>query len=481
MREHQHLFIGGDWVRPSGAATVDVVSPHTEEVVGRVPDGSPRDIDRAVAAARAAFDAGPWPRMDAAERAVVVQRVAALYTNRVTEMAALIAEEMGCPVYPPAQSAIAAETWRYYAELGTTLQEEEGRAGIFGAVTVRREPVGVVAAIVPWNGPQIITAGKLAAALLAGCTAVLKPAPEAALDAYLLADIIQAAGVPPGVVNIVAAGAVTGEYLVQHPGVDMVAFTGSTAVGRRIGAICGGRLRPHTLELGGKSAAVILDDADLTTTMARLKVAALVNNGQTCVAQTRILASRSRYDEVVAALADTVAAMRVGDPADPATELGPLATSAQRDRVDRYVELGRQEGAKPVIGAATPPYARGWYVTPTVFANVDNRMRIAREEIFGPVLCVIPYETEADAVRIADDSDYGLAGSVWTADPERGMDIARRVRAGTYGVNTYAVEVSAPFGGYKHSGVGRELGPEGLAAYQQYKSIVHGPAGKATA
>jgi betaine-aldehyde dehydrogenase len=481
MHVHQHLYIGGDWVRPSGTATVDVVSPHTEEVVGRVPDGSPQDIDRAVASARTAFDAGPWPRMDAGARATVVRRVAASYADRVTEMAALIAAEMGCPVSPPAQSAIAAETWRYYAELGATLQDEERRAGMFGGVTVRREPVGVVAAIVPWNGPQIITAGKVAAALVAGCTVVLKPAPETPLDSYLLADILEAAGVPPGVVNIVAAGAGTGEHLVRHPGVDMVAFTGSTAVGRRIGAICGERLRPHTLELGGKSAAIILDDADLTATMARLKVAALVNNGQTCVAQTRILASRSRYDEVVAALADTVTAMRIGDPADPTTELGPLATSAQRERVDRYVEQGRQEGAKPVIGGTTRPYARGWYVTPTVFANVDNRMRIAREEIFGPVLCVIPYETEEDAIRIADDSNYGLAGSVWTADLARGMNVARRVRAGTYGVNTYAVEVSAPFGGYKDSGVGRELGPEGLAAYQQHKSIVHGPAAETTA
>jgi betaine-aldehyde dehydrogenase len=277
--------------------------------------------------------------------------------------------------------------------------------------------------------------------------------------------------VPKGVVSIVAAGRETGEHLVRHPGVDKVAFTGSTAAGRKIGAICGEQLKRCTLELGGKSAAIICDDADLDATMGWLKMASLMNNGQACVAQTRILASRGRYDEVLGALTETVRGMRVGDPADPATEIGPLVAERQRERVENYIRIGQDEGAKVALGGSGRPYDRGWYVTPTVFAGVTNDMRIAREEIFGPVLSVIPYEDEADAVRIANDSDYGLAGTVWTADADRGLDIARRVRAGTYGVNTYMIESSSPFGGYKSSGVGRELGPEGLAAYLEYKSI----------
>jgi aldehyde dehydrogenase (NAD+) len=473
MRQHDKLFIGGDWVAPAGTGTIDVISPHTEEVVGRVPDGTAEDVDRAVAAAREAFDHGPWPRLTFAERAATIGRLAEIYAARQAEMAALITEEMGSPITfsTLAQAPQPLSMLQYYAEYGATFEQEEQRPGLFGPVTVRREPVGVVAAVVPWNVPQFVTMTKVAPALLAGCTIVLKPAPETPLDAYLLAEMAQEAGIPPGVLNIVAAGREVGEHLVSHRGVDKVAFTGSTAAGRRIGAICGEQLKRVSLELGGKSAAIFLDDADLQASMGMLAIAALMNNGQACVAQTRILASRNRYEEVVEAVAAMVTSQPVGDPADPATGIGPLVAKRQQERVEGYIKIGMDEGAKVVVGGLDRPHDRGWYVAPTVFAGVSNDMRIAREEIFGPVLAVIPYEDEADAVRIANDSDYGLAGTVWTADTEHGMDVARQVRTGTYGINCYMLGSNTPFGGYKASGIGRELGPEGLGGYLEYKSI----------
>lgn len=473
MRQHDTLYIGGEWVAPAGTGTIDVVSPHTEQVVGRVPDGTAADMDRAVAAAREAFDRGPWPRMTFAERAAVIGRLAELYAARQEEMAALITEEMGSPITfsQLAQAPQPLGMLQYYAELGKTFQQEEQRPGLFGPTTVRREPVGVVAAIVPWNVPQFVAMTKIAPALLAGCAIVLKPAPETPLDAYLLAEMAQEAGIPAGVLNIVPAGREAGEQLVSHPGVDKVAFTGSTAAGRRIAAICGEQLKRVSLELGGKSAAIVLDDADLASSMGMLALASLMNNGQACVAQTRILASRNRYDEVVEAVAAMVTSQPVGDPADPATGIGPLVARRQQERVEGYIRIGMEEGAKVVVGGLDRPYEQGWYVAPTVFAGVSNDMRIAREEIFGPVLAVIPYDDEADAVRIANDSDYGLAGTVWTADADHGMEVARQVRAGTYGVNCFMLESNAPFGGYKASGIGRELGPEGLNGYLEYKSI----------
>jgi betaine-aldehyde dehydrogenase len=477
MDSREYLYIGGARRLPSSDKTIDVVSPHTEQVIGRVPDGTQADVDAAVGAARKAFDETDWPLRPPEERAEILERFAKLYATRLDEMAELITAEMGSPI---TYSRMAQAPGPYMMlttnlALAKTYPWEELREGSFGApVIVRREAVGVVAAIAPWNGPQFVAISKLAPALLAGNTVVFKPAPETPLDAYLMFEMLDEAGLPPGVVNIVPAGRETGEYLVAHPGVDKVAFTGSTVAGRRIGAICGEQLKRCTLELGGKSAAIILDDADLAETVNGLRSASLANSGQICVLQTRILASRDRYEDVVQAVGDLVDSMPVGDPMNPATEIGPLAAARQQERVNGYIELGQKEGARLVTGGAGRPGGldTGWYVRPTVFADVSNDMRIAREEIFGPVLSVIPYDDVDDAVRIANDSDYGLAGSVWTADTAVGLDIARRVRTGTFGVNQYTAELRAPFGGYKCSGVGREFGVEGIDIYTELKSIV---------
>jgi aldehyde dehydrogenase (NAD+) len=473
MREHDRFFIGGAWAAPAGAGTIEVISPHTEEVIGRVPEGTEADMDHAVAAARQAFDHGPWPRMTPAERAEIVGRLSAVYAERQQEMADLVTAEMGSPALFSVfgQSAIPQMVLQYYVDLASTFTWEDERQGMLGPVTVTTEPVGVVAAIYPWNVPQFTLMLKLAPALIAGCTVVAKPSPETPLDAYLLAEWIKEAGVPDGVINIVPAGREVGAYLVAHPGVDKVAFTGSTAAGRKIGAVCGEQLKRVTLELGGKSAAIILEDADLATTMEGFKLASLMNNGQACAAQTRILAPRSRYDEVADALAAMVGAMTVGDPADYGTEIGPLVARRQQERVEGYIRIGQDEGAKVLVGGLNRPYDRGWYVAPTVFGDVTNDMRIAREEIFGPVLALIPYEDEADAIRIANDSEYGLGGSVWSADVPHGIEVARQIRTGSCGVNMYTLDPNTPFGGYKNSGLGRELGPEGLTAYLEYKSI----------
>ena len=470
------LFIGGEWAAPASGDLLTVISPHSEEVVATVPAGSIADIDAAVAAARKAFDEGPWPRTTPAERIAVVEAFSASYAGRLGDMADLITTEMGSPISFSnlAQSPAPWMQIEAFLAVAREFSWEAPRPGALGAdVIVRHEPVGVVAAIPPWNVPQFTIMSKLVPALLAGCTVVVKPAPEAPLDPYLLAELLQEAGVPPGVVNIVAGGREIGAHLVAHPGVDKVAFTGSTAAGRAIGSVCGEQLKRVSLELGGKSAAIVLDDADLAATMEGLKFLALMNSGQACVAQTRILASRSNYPAVVDALAETVSAMTVGDPADVETEIGPMVAQRQQKRVQKYIALGQEEGARVVVGGDGMPDGldRGWYVRPTVFADVENGMRIAQEEIFGPVLSVIPYEGVDDAIKIANDSEYGLAGTVWTTDFDAGVDVARRVRTGTYGVNTYTMDFAAPFGGFKASGFGREFGPEGLAQYTELKSI----------
>jgi aldehyde dehydrogenase (NAD+) len=477
MQVHEKLFIGGEWVEPAGSDVIEVISPHTEEVVGQVPEGTTADIDRAVAAARTAFDEGEWPRMSPEDRIAAVQRFSDIYATRMMDMAQVITTEMGSPI-SFSQLAQSPAPWMMLNSFIQTAQEhqwEEERNGVMGSpVIVRSEGVGVVGAIVPWNVPQFVTMSKLAPALLSGSTIVIKPSPETPLDAMLMAELLEEAGIPKGVVSVIPAGREVGEHLVRHRGVDKIAFTGSTAAGRTIASICGEQLKRVSLELGGKSAAIILDDADLAATVEALKFASLMNNGQACVAQTRILASRDNYANVVDALGEMVAGMTVGDPDDPATEIGPLVAERQQERVEKYIALGQEEGARVVVGGNGRPdgQSKGWYVQPTVFADVDNSMRIAQEEIFGPVLAVIPFDDVDDAVRIANDSEFGLAGSVWTGDHEVGMDVARRVRTGTYGVNKYSMDFVAPFGGFKASGIGREFGAEGLKHYLELKTII---------
>ncbi|MCC2277268.1 aldehyde dehydrogenase [Streptomyces sp. ET3-23] len=477
--EHRHLFIGGTPAAPATDAVLDVVSPHTEEIIGRVPHAAPADVDRAVAAARTAFDSGVWPGLPPEERIAVVTRIKDAIAARHEEFARLISAQNGSPYSWSVlgQALGAVMVWDCAISVARGFPCEERRAGAFGPLLVRHEPVGVVAAVVPWNVPQFTAATKLAPALLAGCSVILKPSPETPLDAYLLAEIAAEAGLPEGVLSVLPAGRETGEYLVGHPGVDKVAFTGSVAAGKRVMEVAARNLTRVTLELGGKSAAIVLPDADLDAAVAGIVPSAWMNNGQACVAQTRVLAPRTHYAELAERLAAAAAELTVGDPLDPATAVGPLVTRRQRDRSLEYIALGREEGAKVLAGGGRPAgREKGWYVEPTLFGDVDNAMRIAREEIFGPVVCLLPYEDEEEAVAIADDSDYGLSGSVWTGDVERGLEVARRVRTGTYCVNTFSLDMMGPFGGYKSSGLGREFGPEGFAEYLEHKTI-HLPAG----
>ncbi|MEI7593737.1 MAG: aldehyde dehydrogenase [Actinomycetes bacterium] len=471
---YDSFFINGKWMPATGSDTVDVVSPSTLESIGSVPEATTADMDKAVAAAREAFDVGPWPRMTPDDRADIMASISTGITERMDEFARLISSENGCPYSFSIMGQVYAATAviDYFTDLTRRYPFEEFRAGMMGPTLVRHEGVGVAAGIIPWNVPLFIIALKMAPALASGSTIVLKPAPETPLDANLLAEVLEASGLPAGVVNIVPAGREVGEHLVRHRDVNKVSFTGSTVAGRKIGGICGEQLKRCTLELGGKSAAIICDDTDLSTVIPNLLPASLMNNGQACVAQTRILASRNRYAEVRDALAEAVAAFKVGDPLDPETECGPLVAERQRDRVEGYIAAGIAEGATLVVGGGRPAgFDRGWYVEPTLFADVDNSMKIAQEEIFGPVLTLIGYENERDAVAIANDSDYGLSGTVWTDDVEKGIEIARKVRTGTYTVNGFGMDFGSPFGGYKSSGVGRELGPEGLGAFLEDKAI----------
>ena len=469
MLTYESHYYDGAWQAAAGTATTSVLSSVSEAVVGRVPLGTPEDVNRAVKAARDGFER--WSRVPVEERAQWLEKLAAALKTRVPQVAEIIAHEVGTALsyatkvqaeFPIMMIGMNARFIR-----DATLEEELGHS------LVVKEPVGVVGCITPWNYPLHQVISKLAPALAAGCTVVLKPADIAPLSAALLADAAHEIGLPAGVLNIVfGEGKVVGEAIVAHPDVDMVSFTGSLAAGRRVASIAGDGIKKVCLELGGKSAFIVLDDAPFDKAIPAGVNHCMQNSGQTCSAWTRMLVPRARHDEAVEVAKAQLARLTLGDPFDAATRLGPLASSAQRDRVLHYIEKGRSDGATLVTGGGRPPDRQtGYYVEPTIFANVASGMTIAQEEIFGPVLSVLPYDTEADAIRIANDSIYGLAGGVWSATKERALSVARQLRTGQVDINGGRFNALAPFGGYKKSGVGREIGPLALDEFFQLKSI----------
>jgi len=475
LRHADRFFIDGAWVTPSSNATIDVIDSSTEEVYFRVPEAQPADMDRAVTAARRAFDEGPWPTMTHADRAGFLTGIAAGLRDRSEDIGQIWPRESGAlHVIARHSAAGIAGAFDYYAGLATTFPFEERAKpsqGEFGLIV--REPVGVVGAIIPWNAPIGLITYKIAPALLAGCTVVLKCSPEAPGDAYVFAEIAESIGLPAGVLNVVTANREVSELLVRDPRVDKITFTGSTAAGRRIASICGERIARCTLELGGKSAALILDDMDLNEAAKTLARAECMLAGQVCSSLTRIVVSRGRHDELVDALAGAFSQVRVGDPFDPATQMGPLVSGPQRDRVEGYIATGVEQGATLVTGGGRPKELdRGYYVEPTVFAHVDNSSTIAQEEIFGPVLAVIPVEDEGHIVTTANDTIYGLNASVFTHDVDRARAVARQLRSGTVGHNAFRTDFGIAFGGFKQSGLGREGGTEGLLPFLETKTVI---------
>jgi acyl-CoA reductase-like NAD-dependent aldehyde dehydrogenase len=475
IQHPDRFFIGGRWAAPSGSTKFDVLNSGTEELFVSVAEAQAADIGAAVAAARDAFDRGPWPRMSHIERAKFMAAIGAELALRAGDQASTWVIESGTTqTHAGPRSKAVAGVWDYYAGLAATFPfQEVHRPVAANAGLLVREPVGVVAAIIPWNGPLLMVAYKCAPALLAGCTVVVKASPEAPGAAYLFAEVCEKVGLPPGVVNVVVADREVSELLVRNPGVDKVTFTGSTAAGRRIASICGERIARCTLELGGKSAAVILDDYDVEQAAKTISGMATFITGQVCSSLTRIIIDRKRHDQLVEALSDCLSKVKIGDPFDLSTQMGPLATARQRERVERYIEVGKQEGARLAVGGGRPAQLnRGYFIEPTVFGNVQNRSTLAQEEIFGPVLSVIPADSEEAAIQIANDTIYGLNNSVFTNDINRAYDTARRLRSGTVGHNSVRSDFGIAFGGFKQSGIGREGGREGLMPFLETKTLL---------
>ena len=473
LGDHDDVFVDGAWRPAHARARLEIVNPATEERIASVPDGDAADIDASVAAARRAFDG--WRRTAPDERAAHLVRLAQLLEQDARAFATTTTAENGTPITESAGAApYSAAHLRRVAALSPELEREDVRLNPLSATRtlVERTPLGVAGLISPWNFPLPLIVAKLAPALLAGCTTVVKPAPETPVATRRLVDLVAEAGIPAGVVNLVTGGVAAGRALVAHPDVDKISFTGSTAAGREIAEVRGRMLRPVTLELGGKSAAIVLDDVDLDVLREHIIKVSLRNTGQTCKASTRLVVPRSRHAEILEAVADVVGSAPVGDPTDPATVFGPVVSARQRERVTGYIDLGNAEGARPVLGGTTDsPFERGYYVRPTIFDDVQPGMRIAQEEIFGPVLAVLAYDDDDDAVRIANDSRYGLAGAVFGEDEDRALAVARRIETGTVGINQYGSNSAAPFSGHKDSGLGVEFGPEGLAGYLGITSL----------
>ncbi len=470
MKQYDKLYIGGEWVASTGSSTIDVINASTEEVMGRIPEGTPDDINRAVAAAKEAFET--WSALAPDVRGKHLEQISAGIAARAEEIGETIAGEVGMPLAlsKAIQAGLPIAVCGSYVNILKDFKAEEQ----IGNSLVIREPVGVVGCITPWNYPlhQIIC--KIAPALAAGCTVVVKPSEVAPLNAFILAEIIEGVGLPAGVFNLVTGvGPVVGEALASHPDVDLISFTGSTRAGKRVSELAAQTVKRVALELGGKSANIILDDADLEQAVARGVGDCYLNSGQTCSALTRMLVPRNKHDQAVEIAKRTAESFTLGSSFDPNAKLGPLISDTQRERVRGYIKKGIEEGATLVTGGAEAPEGleKGYFVKPTVFANVRNDMTIAQEEIFGPVLSIIAYDDEDDAVRIANDSVYGLAGGVWSSDPERAKRMARRMRTGQVSINGGAYNPLAPFGGYKQSGHGRELGTFGLEEYLEVKSL----------
>ncbi|MBK9313852.1 MAG: aldehyde dehydrogenase family protein [Acidobacteria bacterium] len=468
---HDKIYINGQWTASAGAGLIDVINSTTEEVMGQVVEGTAVDVDKAVAAARAAFD--PWSNTSVEERAKFLQQISEKLSVRKDEIAAIIASEVGMPLplATAVQAGLPAVVMGSYAKMLPEFQFEEN----IGNAQVVKEPVGVVGCITPWNYPLHQVVAKLAPALAAGCTVVLKPSEVAPLTAFVLAEIVDEVGLPPGVFNLVSGyGAVVGEAIAAHKDVDMISFTGSTRAGRRVSQLAAGTVKRVSLELGGKSANLILDDADFDKAVSSGVSNCYFNSGQTCSALTRMLVPRSRHDEAVQIAKRAAEKFTVGDPREGKFKLGPLVSATQRERVIGYIKKGIDEGATLVTGGAEKPEGleTGFFVRPTIFANVDNSMTIAQEEIFGPVLSIIPYDDEDDAVRVANDTVYGLSGAVWSSDPERARRVARRLRTGQVEINGGKFNPLAPFGGYKQSGHGREFGKYGLEEFLEVKAML---------